>query len=346
MGAMGLFVEDLNAYWRIVAHLFVHANFLHFFWNVVIFIYFAALIENYEPSLPAPLFLVSGVLASLVYFWSSHVVWVGPSGGIFAFIGAYLVLFRQFEDPFKKYLVNPIVVCTIISIATLIQAYFDSIWSAACHTAGCVIGIVLAIYWKKTDQKFARGLSLLCFSAMVLSFGTSVFVASNWTMQDSNALSSKLLTEEVVPEVINQVTWQIANTNEDRPEDLISLATKRQLSILLTDTEAGDFKDTFALLKESVGERKTGLDYRLEVLDIQRSRYYARVVATKMVELEISQYQNNKFSVTLKKTNPPGLTLFFEDRNFSNLADWDINMKKMQRSLSLSFEDIMQKTNL
>ncbi len=165
-------------------------------------------------------------------------------------------------------------------------------------------------------------------------------------MQDSNALSSKLLTEEVVPEVINQVTWQIANTNEDRPEDLISLATKRQLSILLTDTEAGDFKDTFALLKESVGERKTGLDYRLEVLDIQRSRYYARVVATKMVELEISQYQNNKFSVTLKKTNPPGLTLFFEDRNFSNLADWDINMKKMQRSLSLSFEDIMQKTNL
>jgi hypothetical protein len=307
-------VEGILGGWRVASHLFVHANFLHFFWNLVIFTYFAAAIESIERTLLVPIFLISGALASSIYFLSENVIWVGSSGSIFSLMGAYMVLYGRLEGSYKLRLVNPTVLFCVLSITIILQVAFESSWSAGCHLLGFVIGTVLTAILIRVKRQNTQALSVLCMTIIVLSFSTAIFVALNWTNEDSNSVSSNLLGEEkVTPDIINEVVWQIANMNEGQPETLINLATARQISILPLDTRDGEYRDTLALLKESFGAQEAGLNFRLEVLQTKMSRRYARIVATKMIELGVSQFQNQKLSATLVKTNGNGICLVLED---------------------------------
>ena len=294
-----------------------------------------------------PIFLISGALASSIYFLSENVIWVGSSGSIFSLMGAYMVLYGRLEGSYKLRLVNPTVLFCVLSITIILQVAFESSWSAGCHLLGFVIGTVLTAILIRVKRQNTQALSVLCMTIIVLSFSTAIFVALNWTNEDSNSVSSNLLGEEkVTPDIINEVVWQIANMNEGQPETLINLATARQISILPLDTRDGEYRDTLALLKESFGAQEAGLNFRLEVLQTKMSRRYARIVATKMIELGVSQFQNQKLSATLVKTNGNGICLVLEDLALAKSLEWDINMTKTQAALSFSYQEILKEINL
>jgi len=210
-----------------------------------------------------------------------------------------------------------------------------------------VIGSALTPILVGLRRKHAQVLSVLCMSIMFLSFSIAILVALSWTNEDSNSLSYDLLEEDnTAADIINQTVWKIANINEGHPEPLITLATARQVTILPLDTNGGHYKDTLALLKESVGAQETGLSYRLEVLQTKMSRRYARIVATKMVKSKLSQFQSKNLSATLTKTSENGIRLALKGPSHTKSLVWDINMKKMQGALGLSYEEILQEIGL
>ena len=93
-------IEDLEL-WRLITSMFLHADALHLFSNMVALLIFGAAIENNFPRYQyLIIYFISGLIGNLfsLVLLPLYVISLGASGAIFGLIGAAFIFFVR-EDP-------------------------------------------------------------------------------------------------------------------------------------------------------------------------------------------------------------------------------------------------------
>jgi membrane associated rhomboid family serine protease len=161
------FVE-LNGIHTLLTHMFVHADFSHFLFNMLIFLSFAPQCEERMGKLRFLYFyLSSGIIASLFHFIfniSSEIPVVGASGAIFGVFAAFVALFpnkeMDFYVGFTKHKVPAVFAVALILFLEIILALISALFTFApiahlAHIGGFIGGLILvAIMYPKVAGEF------------------------------------------------------------------------------------------------------------------------------------------------------------------------------------------------
>ena len=148
--------------YQILTSMFVHANFLHIFFNMFGLVIFGRILESVWGSKRMfILYFVSGFGAAglqLLVNYLMHITapMIGASGAIFGLLAAFALLFPNVElmliflpIPIKaKYFVPAYAIITLVLGVSHIRG--DNIAHFA-HFGGAIFGFLIALYWKKNQ---------------------------------------------------------------------------------------------------------------------------------------------------------------------------------------------------
>jgi rhomboid protease GluP len=148
LGAIVPGLLERGEYWRLVAAMFLHAGWLHWFLNSWALYQLGTLYETLFGSTRfAMIYFISGIVASTAS--SMHMkegLGVGASGAIFGILGAFIFSIRRSplyrNQPWTKSLVSQLVFWIVVNIA--IGVSFKFIDNTA-HIAGLITGLLLGL---------------------------------------------------------------------------------------------------------------------------------------------------------------------------------------------------------
>ncbi|MCR8487018.1 MAG: rhomboid family intramembrane serine protease [Crenarchaeota archaeon] len=149
--------------WTIITHMFLHADFLHIFFNMYALYMFGPECErNFGHKAFALLYFLSGLLGAFMHILLcpyKDIPALGASGAVFGILGAYAVLYPQRRIAmfvFFAFLVLPAwaMITMLVALFTLfaIVGIFPTIAHYA-HIGGIIGGILFAIVFR---SKFMR----------------------------------------------------------------------------------------------------------------------------------------------------------------------------------------------
>ena len=145
---MGAIVPDMLArgqYWRIIAAMFLHADFVHFLANSWALFQLGTLFEGMFGSKRfALVYFASGIIASIASSLFTRGLSVGASGAIFGILGAFIFSIRRSpqwrHEPWTKNLVGQLIFWAIVNLALGFSVeYIDNV----AHIAGLITGLAL-----------------------------------------------------------------------------------------------------------------------------------------------------------------------------------------------------------
>ncbi len=148
LGAIVPHILENGQYWRLVAAMFLHAGWLHWFVNSWALYQLGTLYETLFGSTRfAMIYFVSGIVASIASsIHMSEGLGVGASGAIFGILGAFIFSIRRSpqyrHQPWSKSLISQLIFWIVVNIA--IGASFKFIDNTA-HIAGLVTGLLLGL---------------------------------------------------------------------------------------------------------------------------------------------------------------------------------------------------------
>ena len=139
--------------WRLVTPIFIHFNFLHIAFNMMMLKDLGTLIESrFGGRYLAALVLVSAVLSNIgQYFWSGP-IFGGMSGIDYALFG--FVWIRAKCDPRANWRINPSAVYQIIGWFVICLVGIIPYVANVCHGVGLVVG--MAWGWLSAKRVFSR----------------------------------------------------------------------------------------------------------------------------------------------------------------------------------------------
>lgn len=155
---------------QLVTYMFLHANFMHIFFNMFSLWMFGSLLERVMGSKRfLTYYLVCGIGAGLIQELTWHLsglnfygITLGASGAVFGILLAFGMLFpnmKMFIIPFPF----PIKAKWVVLGYGLLELYFGITGEVAdvahyAHLGGMVFGIILILYWKKTGKLPRNGI--------------------------------------------------------------------------------------------------------------------------------------------------------------------------------------------
>jgi rhomboid protease GluP len=148
LGAIVPGLLERGEYWRLVAAMFLHGGWLHWFLNSWALYQLGTLYETLFGSTRfATVYFISGIVASTAS--SMHMkegLGVGASGAIFGILGAFIFSIRRSplyrNQPWTKSLISQLVFWIAVNIA--IGVSFKFIDNTA-HIAGLITGLLLGL---------------------------------------------------------------------------------------------------------------------------------------------------------------------------------------------------------
>jgi rhomboid protease GluP len=148
LGAIVPGLLERGEYWRLVAAMFLHGGWLHWFLNSWALYQLGTLYETLFGSTRfAMIYFISGIVASTAS--SMHMkegLGVGASGAIFGILGAFIFSIRRSplyrNQPWTKSLISQLVFWIVVNIA--IGVSFKFIDNTA-HIAGLITGLLLGL---------------------------------------------------------------------------------------------------------------------------------------------------------------------------------------------------------
>lgn len=159
-------VVELKQYWRLITPMFLHADFLHIFMNLLALRNVGLILEKEMGALRYLFTLVMGVLFGSMFLFirNDTSMAVGISAGIYALLGVLLVVFYE-KDLFKNKMIRTNVLTTI-----LLNFYISLMPNVSMtgHLGGLYAGVLLGFaFSKRKDWDQIRLYSKIIF---VLSF--------------------------------------------------------------------------------------------------------------------------------------------------------------------------------
>ena len=131
--------------WRLFTSMFLHADFLHIFSNMVSLLIFGAYVElNFSKFQFGVIYIVSGLVGSIssMLFLSLNTISLGASGAIFGLIGAALSILIMQRD-------TPLIVLGLIYILYFVFSSFSPGINYLAHISGLLVGILLGYLFKR-----------------------------------------------------------------------------------------------------------------------------------------------------------------------------------------------------
>ncbi len=137
--------------WQIITSVFVHADFWHFFVNMLVLFFFGGELEKrLSSSNYLKIFLLSGISGSIAYLFysytiNSYVPALGASAAIFGVMGALAII-----APHIRVIIFPFPIPISIRIAIIIFALYDLVFlpfsyrtgiAHVAHLAGLLVGL-------------------------------------------------------------------------------------------------------------------------------------------------------------------------------------------------------------
>jgi rhomboid protease GluP len=145
LGAIVPGMLERGEYWRLVAAMFLHGGWLHWFLNSWALYQLGTLYETLFGSARfALIYFVSGICASLASSLYEHGPAVGASGAIFGILGAFIFSIRRSpqyrHQPWTKSLISQLVFWIAVNIVIGFSVKFID---NAAHIAGLITGLLL-----------------------------------------------------------------------------------------------------------------------------------------------------------------------------------------------------------
>ncbi|HEY8134017.1 MAG TPA: rhomboid family intramembrane serine protease [Thermoanaerobaculia bacterium] len=145
LGAIVPGLLERGEYWRLVAAMFLHGGWLHWFLNSWALYQLGTLYETlFGSGRFALVYFVSGICASIASSLYEHGPAVGASGAIFGILGAFIFSIRRSpqyrHQPWTKNLIGQLVFWIAVNIVIGFSVKFID---NAAHIAGLVTGLLL-----------------------------------------------------------------------------------------------------------------------------------------------------------------------------------------------------------
>jgi rhomboid protease GluP len=145
LGAIVPGLLQRGEYWRLIAAMFLHGGWLHWFLNSWALYQLGTLYETlFGSGRFALIYFVSGICASIASSMYEHGPAVGASGAIFGILGAFIFsLLRSPQyrrQPWTRSLISQLVFWIVVNIAIGFSVKFID---NAAHIAGLVTGLLL-----------------------------------------------------------------------------------------------------------------------------------------------------------------------------------------------------------
>jgi len=147
LGAIIPGILERGDYWRLVAAMFLHGGWLHWFLNSWALYQLGTLYETLFGSWRfAWIYFVTGICASIASSVLGHGPAVGASGAIFGILGAFIFSIQRSpqyrHQPWSKSLISQLVFWIVVNIAIGFSVKFID---NAAHIAGLVTGLLLGL---------------------------------------------------------------------------------------------------------------------------------------------------------------------------------------------------------
>ena len=143
--------------WTIVTSIFLHLGFSHLLFNMfALFLFGSALERRISHRLFATLFIVSGVVGNVGYYFtvgSPLIPVLGASGAIYGVMGALAVL-----EPFRMvyfYGMVPlpmIAAAALWALADLTGLFIPSQVAHGVHLVGMLVGVMAGLYLRRVGE--------------------------------------------------------------------------------------------------------------------------------------------------------------------------------------------------
>jgi len=143
--------------WRFVTSIFLHANFVHFFYNMLALFFFGSYLEKLvDRKVYLMIFFISGIFGNVLFLlttFDSSIPAVGASGAIYGVIGALTAL-RPFAIVYVYFTPMPLIVMAFIwALISFIGIFVPSEIAHAAHLSGLITGYVIGYFLKRREEK-------------------------------------------------------------------------------------------------------------------------------------------------------------------------------------------------
>lgn len=158
--------------YRLLTACFVHANFLHIFFNMYALYYIGPMVEKYYGKLKYLLiYLGSGIMGSLFSVVLSNNVSIGASGAIFGLFGSMLYFgykYRATLDGFVRSGIIPVLFINLI--LGFIVPNIDVYGHIGGLIGGLLLSYILGVYRKTKKKNTINGLIIITLLIASLSY--------------------------------------------------------------------------------------------------------------------------------------------------------------------------------
>lgn len=196
-------------YWRFITPIFLHANITHLLINCYSLHAVGVTVEKiYGQAKFIFIYLVAGVMGSLLSFMFSINPAVGASGAIFGLLGALLYFGVEYPKPFRTYFGHSIM--TTIAI-NLVYGFMNSGIDNFGHIGGLIGGFLASgiVKVKGNNTKWYLNKIVFIFITIVLGISGIIYGFSN----NNNTVLVKL--DEIYRHDANQEWDEVVENGQD-----------------------------------------------------------------------------------------------------------------------------------
>ena len=140
-------------YWAILTAMFVHANYLHIFGNMVTLYFFGIFcLQLIDEKWFWLVYFIGGIFGNVLYLFigPTNSAVVGASGAIFA-IGGIIAMMRPTQKVLL-YFIIPMPLWVAIGIAFLLTVFIPGVaWQA--HVGGLLVGLIGGFFFRQRERR-------------------------------------------------------------------------------------------------------------------------------------------------------------------------------------------------
>lgn len=142
--------------WTLLTHMFVHANFNHLFFNMLVLFFFGMELERRVGETKfLEIYILSGIVAALGQMMVSGGFMVGASGALYGVMGCLAIIAPEIRV--LLFFIFPMSIRALVVLYALVDLLFfgspDNIAHMA-HIVGLLVGLAFGLQMKKQPQYY------------------------------------------------------------------------------------------------------------------------------------------------------------------------------------------------
>jgi membrane associated rhomboid family serine protease len=140
--------------WTLITAMFIHADFWHFFFNMIVLFFFGRALSNLVGQNKLLLvYFIGGIAGNALYLLlgDSLSIAVGASGAVYAVAGALTMIAPRIRV--LLYFIVPVPLWVVVLVFFVIWSFVPGVaWEA--HIGGLVVGLIAGYFYRKRGRYY------------------------------------------------------------------------------------------------------------------------------------------------------------------------------------------------